>query len=815
MGIIFRGSHSKMATYGDPLGTTNEKTRQFFTNLNQIGRKELLEGVWSKSKETRKRRKINCIHDAEESEEWEDLNENTDFGEKLEDKDDDVLTREAEAWRMKLIKEFRILENLDEMGNTIRGLEAPRYYPTDLEIHGRRRELITDHGHALVKFNKINRKHKLISKFDRMKKKCQMLQGDIFTRPFSYDAYQWVHSPGWKKMVEMAIWFVTLVEMASLSFGKIIASLRTKQIYLRVPVPAFGVSYSRDTQFCYSSYDSLKNFFGPSKAHLDQYRDMTNYDIYLGNAEMTNAYCTWDKYLNLLDIALWAIFIWDMCLIKMSDTDITFKERLGITPQFWKDLKRMQLPWTEFSFDLLINICMTVSVFMFAEQFTPASKISAQIRQYDSSWTPFWSYIMRIFKHIMPWLFTSSAMRMIRRLKCMRIVKLLTSGTKSRQGFQSAFRSVKTSWKSIKNIFMLMILLFLFFILFFMSLFSDPTYLVKPAATTRFANFFGSMTVMFQLLTLDNYKTVIVEVQKVVLMYYGDDEYKQVYVVLGYTLTFFAVIILSLIIKNVIAAILVSDHCDASHAILREKMRKEGKEEFKKGVKNVSKEITGQEPDADGMIEGPRRCCGLLKGKKIKWEGGKDADQNQTAIGISASADIHAASMLNINNGLDRTISGVSLQKIHSNTKSHTNISMARSELAFGVAAARKNNNATDQDGGTTIEIGKVPSAQQIFADMASKDVQERKDNQPTDPVRIDQVDEEEYDESFWDFLVQRHLDYHDDKTKGKQALDTVWPRTELFQYMETMEAIMESLHERQEICRLLGISLLNMNDAE
>jgi len=353
-----------------------------------------------------------------------------------------------------------------------------------------------------------------------------------------------------------------------------------------------------------------------------------------------------------------------------------------------------------------------------------------------------------------------------------------------------------------------MILLFLFFILFFMSLFSDPSYLVKPAATTRFANFFGSMTVMFQLLTLDNYKTVIVEVQKVILMNYGDDEYKQVYVTLGYTLTFFAVIILSLIIKNVIAAILVSDHCDASHAILQEKMRKEGEAEFKKGVKNISKEITGQEPDANGMIDGPRRCCGLLKGKKVKFEG----DQEFTAIGISPSVDLHAASMLNINNtGLERTISGVDLKKIHSNTKSHTSISMARSELAFGVAAARKNNNNESSN----IEIGKVPSAQKIFNDMAANDVVERKDGQPSDPVRIDQVDEEDYDESFWDFLVQRHLDYHDDKTKGKQALDTVWPRTELFQYMETMEQIMESLHERQEICRLLGISLLNMNDTE
>merc|ERR1711990_309788 len=494
-----------------------------------------------------------------------------------------------------------------------------------------------------------------------------------------------------------------------------------------------------------------------------------------------------------------------MALIKMSDTDITFKERLGITPTFWKDLKRMQLPWTEFGFDFFINICMTVSVFMFAEQFTPASKISAQIRQYDSAWSPFWAYVIRFMKSLMPGLFTSSAMRMIRRLKCMRIVKLLTSGTKSRQGFQSAFRSVKTSWKSIKNIFMLMILLFLFFILFFMSLFSDPTYLVKPAATTRFANFFGSMTVMFQLLTLDNYKTVIVEVQKVILMNYGEDEYKQVYVVLGYTLTFFAVIILSLIIKNVIAAILVSDHCDASHAIVQEQMKKQGEEEFKKGVKNIAQDIAGDGPDANGMIEGPKRCCGLIKGKMVK----------QDTVAIDVDNNVHgnknSPSMLNVNNtGMERTISGVDLRKIHSNTKSHTSISMARSELAFGVAASRKGMANERED----IEIGKVPSVNKVFHDMASNDVaDDRADGVHTDPVRIDEVDEEEYDESFWDFLVQRHLDFHDDKTKGNQALDTVWPRTDLFNYMETMEAIMESLHERQEICRLIGISLLNMND--
>ena len=42
---------------------------------------------------------------------------------------EEILTPQAERFRMKLIKDFRLLENLNEMEQ---GVESPKYFPSDI-----------------------------------------------------------------------------------------------------------------------------------------------------------------------------------------------------------------------------------------------------------------------------------------------------------------------------------------------------------------------------------------------------------------------------------------------------------------------------------------------------------------------------------------------------------------------------------------------------------------------------------------------------------------------------------------------------------
>lgn len=64
-----------------------------------------------------------------------------------------------------------------------------------------------------------------------------------------------------------------------------------------------------------------------------------------------------------------------------------------------------------------------------------------------------------------------------------------------------------------------------------------------------------------------------------------------------------------------------------------------------------------------------------------------------------------------------------------------------------------------------------------------------------------------------WDTIIQRHIDLR--MAPPDQRDETVWPRDTLFDYLEAMEKLMENLHEREEICRLVSYALLNLHDTD
>ena len=69
--------------------------------------------------------------------------------------DKEVLHPSSERFRMKLIRDFRLLENLTEMEA---GLEAPKYHASDITEKPKREKLLSDNPNALVKFNTVSRR---------------------------------------------------------------------------------------------------------------------------------------------------------------------------------------------------------------------------------------------------------------------------------------------------------------------------------------------------------------------------------------------------------------------------------------------------------------------------------------------------------------------------------------------------------------------------------------------------------------------------------------------------------------------------------
>ena len=66
--------------------------------------------------------------------------------------DNEILHQSSERFRMKLIRDFRLLENLTEMEA---GLEAPKYHAQDIEDENKRSKLLSDNPNALVKFHNV------------------------------------------------------------------------------------------------------------------------------------------------------------------------------------------------------------------------------------------------------------------------------------------------------------------------------------------------------------------------------------------------------------------------------------------------------------------------------------------------------------------------------------------------------------------------------------------------------------------------------------------------------------------------------------
>ena len=82
----------------------------------------------------------------------------------------EVLCEQAERFRMRLIRHFRLLENLNEMEII---LETPKYHPIDILDDATRRELLENNPYALVKLNTVSKRYRILTKQARRWKRIQ------------------------------------------------------------------------------------------------------------------------------------------------------------------------------------------------------------------------------------------------------------------------------------------------------------------------------------------------------------------------------------------------------------------------------------------------------------------------------------------------------------------------------------------------------------------------------------------------------------------------------------------------------------------
>jgi len=125
-----------------------------------------------------------------------------------ETEDNEVLHHSSERFRMKLIRDFRLLENLTEMEA---GLEAPKYHAQDVQDEKKRMKLLTDNPNALVKFHNVtprvdNPKYEHLNETQRKRLHKIKYRLAAYHPPRDYIANNIVESKFFKRMINCIIY---------------------------------------------------------------------------------------------------------------------------------------------------------------------------------------------------------------------------------------------------------------------------------------------------------------------------------------------------------------------------------------------------------------------------------------------------------------------------------------------------------------------------------------------------------------------------------------------------------------------------------
>ena len=125
---------------------------------------------------------------------------------------------------------------------------------------------------------------------------------------------------------------------------------------------------------------------------------------------------------------------------------------------------------------------------------------------------------------------------------------------------------------------------------------------------------------------------------------------------------------------------------------------------------------------------------------------------------------------------------------------------------------AGSNNDNTNNNNFNSNKYNPDDSDESMFSDDHQHEIDEEGDAMDgATNLMDDLLTGEDILQAEWDTIIQRHIDLR----MQPPELATIWPRDKLFDYLATMEKLNENIHEREEICRLVSLALLNIHDTD
>jgi len=278
--------------------------------------------------------------------------------------DNEVLHSSSERFRMKLIRDFRLLENLTEMEA---GLEAPKYHAQDIEDEKKRLKLLSDNPNALVKFHNVaprvdNPKYKHLNEIQRKRLHKIKYRFAKYHPPYDYIANNIVESKWFKYTIEFIIYFnlITvliqtsiLTEFRQASDERIPANLNTMLLY-KYPsseVSKYPMSYLIDDT---NNKPYVSSFVIDNTVSVESLDDCT---FKIGN-EVLNRTELEQKNFNKTscipssDTASW------------SGSEVTNMCE-PFFDQYWKELWHDYLDKIFFSFEIFIMVIFSLEVVLY------------------------------------------------------------------------------------------------------------------------------------------------------------------------------------------------------------------------------------------------------------------------------------------------------------------------------------------------------------------------------------------------------------------------------------------------------------------
>jgi len=755
----------------------------------------------------------------------------------------EILSSQAERFRMKLIHDFRLLENLSEMEQ---GLEAPKYFPEDLEEREKAERLLEDHPYALVKLQAIKKTKGVQTRQVRVVNRiCHRYKKGT---PMEIHAYLARRST-W---LIWSAWFALILAMA--------------QMTMQGSEPDFVLAMKTDIHGFYSDDNLPWPCIVPSGSIKEQRHKGMNIDLSLGDQHSTIQYCEsslryyWSDWMIFLIFALeqfieyvddtsadaaggaswWFDVVIDIgCFISLLNRTVE-----GVDANFtqWVGPVIRQLQ------NLELLLC-----FRILKALKKLRLIKPYVHAIQSGLSTCLSVLMLMFLFIMVFMLLTMSIFEKRHAKI--------NGAESVVDFKSAFWCFGTMWQlltmdnymaSVEKltqepkvyrsgsyyvglgalIAIILLLSFVFKNVIAAIIVNEHT---SSANDTRWSEQQNENQRQLDMLQREMMREINAD--------FADYSSKQNLLADGQPVPKLSTTSINTTHSHKASCwscyfAMCRKHCGgdvdgatSDHALNKKLLMDKlsnvgGSPSFAFEITNTKSQISQARSQLSMRAAGSKQSFKIgvpappkVLGKKNK---GSTTDLGHTSSRVSLkTASTTAKTDMKIRKTGSILADGGEddLTKMKLASKSTvsqrsggqiTEMMSAHSNVATQLAGRRKSTQADIMAGvsGSNSNLAQLQKISSSAVGGGSLDGSEGYESDPDVEITGDEVLQAE-----WDTIVQRHIDLR--MAPIDQRNETVWPRDILFDYLETMEKLMENMHEREEITRLVSLALLNMHDTD